>query len=249
MATIPVVDTVDKRIGVISAVVLLGITVIVLLLLTYDIPNPLPTVREVPAKVNLEEIILKELKVETGGSSGGGSASNAPIDEPKPQKIETITSTKPSQTSTPNGGQSTTTNTTKNTPSEASTTTQSSNPFGTGGNNDGPGTGNGTGVGTTDGSSGTGTSTGIGIAKGRIRQNNVKVNDISIETDAKIYFKLTVDSDGNVVDFSHYASKTTTTDQNLINQIGYAIKKQVKYNKAAGSPLVYQDYTISVKAT
>lgn len=247
MATIPVVDTVDKRIGVISAVVLLGITVIVLLLLTYDIPNPLPTVREVPAKVNLEEIILKDLVVE--GAAGGGTPSSNPIDEPKPQKQQAITSTKPSQTTTQTGGQANNTNTTTNNDNPSSSTQTSSNPFGDGGDGGGTGGGSGTGFGS-DSGSGTGSGgPGIGFGKGRVRQNNVKVNDISIETDAKIYFKLTVDSDGNVVDFSHYASKTTTTDQNLINQIGYAIKKQVKYNKAAGSPLVYQDYTISVKAT
>lgn len=247
MATIPVVDTVDKRIGIISAVALLFITIIVLLLLTYDIPNPLPTIRKVPTKAMVDEIILKELVVE--GAVGGGTPSANPIDKPKPQKLQSITSTKPSQTSTQTGGQANNTNTQNNTDNSSSSTQQSSNPFGDGGDGGGTGGGSGTGFGP-DSGKGTGSGgPGIGFGKGRIRQNNVKVQGISIETDAKIYFKLTVDSDGNVVDFSHYASKTTTTNQNLINQIGYAIKKQVKYNKAANSPLVYQDYTISVKAT
>ncbi len=243
MATIPVVNTVDKRIGMISAVALLFITIIILLLLTYDIPNPLPTIRKVPAVAMVDEIVLKKLVVE--GGSGGGTPSDNPLDDPKPQTQQAITSTsKPSKTTTQTGGQANNTNA-QNSQNSSSSTQQSNNPFGDGGSGGGAGGGNGTGFGQ-DSGEGSGTGPGIGFGKGRVRQNNVKVSKISIETNAKIYFKLTVDSDGNVVDFSHYASKTTTTDQTLINQIGYAIKKQVKYNKAAGSPLVYQDYTISV---
>jgi len=242
MATIPVVDTVDKRIGIISALALLLITFVVLLLLTYDIPNPLPKVRIVPAVVEIDEIVLKKLVIE--GGAGGGTPSDAENPDPKPQTQQSITQTsKPSQTSTVTGGQSNTSTTTnsQNDPSGG----PSANPFGGGGSGGGSGGGNGTGVGTTDGSNGTGTA-GIGFGSGRTRINNVSVHDISIETSAKIFYKLTVDSNGNVVAFSHYASKTTTTDQTLINRIGFEIKKQVKYSKSNNAPLVYQDYTISV---
>ena len=245
MATIPVVNTVDKRIGLVSAVALLLITFVVLYLLTYDIPNPLPVDREVPAVAIVDELILKELKIEGGG---GGTPKDAPVEEPKPQTQTAITSTsKPRPTTTPSGQANSTND--PNSQNTSSTTQPSTNPFGDGGSGTGTGGGTGTGVGTTDGSSGTGPGgDGIGIGK-RTRQNDVNVHDISIETDAKIYFKLTVDSDGNVVAFSHYKSNTTTTDQTLINKIGYAIKKQVKYNKSPGSTLEYQDYTVSVKAT
>lgn len=244
MATIPVANTLDKRVGMISAIVLLFITFIVLLLMTYDIPNPLPVDKKVTAVAMVDELVLKELKIE--GGAGGGTPKDAPIDEPQPQTQEAITSkTKPRPTSTPSGGQANSTNA-QNSQNTSSSSQQSTNPFGDGGSGGGSGGGTGTGVGTTDGSSGTGTGSGIGLGKGRTRQNNVNVNGIQIETAAKIYYKLTVDSDGNVVAFSHYKSNTTTTDQSLINKIGYAIKKQVKYNKAPGSPLVYQDYTISV---
>ena len=247
MATIPVVNTVDKRIGMISAVALLFITIIVLLFLTYDLPNPLPTVREVPAVAMVEEIVLKKLVVE--GGAGGGTPSDNPLDEPKPQKQQAITSnSKPSKTTTQTGGKANNTNTQNNNDNSSSSTQQTSNPFGDGGSGGGQGGGDGTGFGQ-DSGEGTGSGSGIGFGKGRTRQNNVDVHNISIETDASIYYKLTVDSDGNVVAFSHIGSQTTTTDQTLINKIGYAIKKQVKYNKAAGAPLEYQFYTIHVKAT
>lgn len=245
MASIPIVDTFDKRIGIISALVLMIITFVVLWFLTYDIPNPLPTVREVPAVAMVDEIVLKKLVVE--GGAGGGTPSKSETADPKPVKQQSITSNKPAQTSTQTGGQATTTNS-QNTTNTSSGGNQSSNPFGDGGTGGGTGGGNGTGFGQ-DSGEGTGTGSGIGFGKGRTRQNNVDVRNISIETDASIYYKLTVDSKGNVVAFSHLASKTTTTNLNLINQIGVAIKKQVKYNEAKGAPLEYQFYTIHVKAT
>jgi hypothetical protein len=246
MASIPIVNTVDKRIGIISAVALMLITFIVLWFLTYDIPNPLPTVREVPAVAMVDEIVLKELVIE--GGAGGGTPSNSKEADPKPVKQQAITSnTKPAQTSTQSGGQATTTNS-QNTTNTSSGGNQSSNPFGDGGSGGGTGGGNGTGFGQ-DSGEGTGTGSGIGFGKGRTRLNNVDVHNISIETDASIYYKLTVDSNGNVVAFSHNGSKTTTTNLNLINKIGVAIKKQVKYNVAKGAPLEYQFYTIHVKAT
>lgn len=116
------------------------------------------------------------------------------------------------------------------------------NPFGSGGENPfASGGGSGSGF-------GTGSQEGIGFGT-RTRLNNVDVQNITIETDAKIYYKLTIDSDGNVVAFTYYASKTTTTDLTLINKIGYEIKKQVKYSKKPNAPLVYVDYTVNVKAT
>lgn len=245
MASIPIVDTIDKRIGIISAVALMIITFVVLWFLTYDIPNPLPTIREVPAVAMVDEIVLKELVIE--GGAGGGTPSTSDTKEPKPVKQESITSNKPAQTSTQTGGQSTTTNS-QNTQNSESGGNQSSNPFGDGGSGGGTGGGNGTGFGQ-DSGEGTGTGSGIGFGKGRTRLNNVDVHNISIETDASIYYKLTVDSKGNVVAFSHLAAKTTTTNSILINKIGREITRQVKYNEAKGAPLEYQFYTIHVKAT
>jgi hypothetical protein len=249
MATIPIVNTVDKRIGIISAIALLLITFIVLWFLTYEMPDPLPEDPVVPAVAMIKEIELKELKVvESGGSGGGGTPNKADDPVTKPQTQQSITqNTKPRPTQTTTGGQANSTNA-QNSQNQSSGG-QPDNPFGPGGSGGGDGGGNGTGVGTHDGSSGTGTGPGVGSGKGRTRLNNVDVNNISIETDASIYYKLTVDAEGNVVSYSNLKSKTTTTNQTLINKIGVAIKKQVKYSKAPGSPLVYQFYTIHVKAT
>lgn len=244
MAAIPVVNTIDKRIGLVSALMLMLLTFIVLYLITYDIPNPLPEDRVMPTVADVDEIILKELVVE--GGSGGGKPSDAPLDEPKPQTQQSLTqNTKPRPTST-NSGQANNT-TSPNSNNTSSTSSQSNDPFG-GGSGGGPGSGNGTGVGTTDGSHGTGPGT-IGTGKGRTRLGDVDVDGISIETNATITYKLTVDSEGHVVGFSHISAKTTTTDQILINKIGYEIKKQVKYSKSPGSSLVYIEYKINVRAT
>ena len=108
MATIPVVDTIDKRIGIITAIAALLITIIIMFFLTYEIPNPLPEDRPVPAVAMVDEIVLKELKVE--GGAGGGTPSNSETTEPKPVKQQSVTSKKPSQTTTQTGGQATTTN-------------------------------------------------------------------------------------------------------------------------------------------
>lgn len=246
MATIPVVNTRDKRIGIISSILLLLLTVLFLYLLKYEIPDPLPTMKKVPTEAQIDQIVLKDLKVE--GGAGGGTPTKAKNPDPKPTRQEAITNTsKPSKTQTTTGGKGTSTNSqnTQNT----SGGSQSSNPFGDGGSGGGQGGGNGTGFGQ-DSGEGTGTGSGIGFgSKKRTRLNNVDVHNISIETDARIYYKLTVDSKGNVVAFSHQASNTTTTNLNLINKIGVAIKKQVKYSEAPGAPLEYQFYTINVRAT
>lgn len=88
----------------------------------------------------------------------------------------------------------------------------------------------------------------IGTAKTRTRVNDVNITAIEIKEDAVIYYKLILDADGNVVAFTHISNSTTTTDLTLINAIGVAIKEQVKYNKVEESPLVYQYYTVAVKA-
>ncbi len=243
MASLPVVDIIDRRIGIISAFVLMVLSFIVLYLITYEIPNPLPVFQKVQARTDITQIELKQYVVE--GAGGGGTPTDAPQGPDVPQSERIITSNKPSNTSVASG-QSNHTNANNNT-NNASTNRPSNDPFGTGGNDDGGGGGGGGGFGPDNGQGSGNGDPGIGFGS-RKRLGSVDVQNISIETDAKIFYKLTVDSDGNVVAFTYYASKTTTTDLTLINKIGYEIKKQVKYSKSKNSPLVYQDYTISVKA-
>ncbi|MFT5860341.1 MAG: hypothetical protein ACI865_002451 [Flavobacteriaceae bacterium] len=245
MANLPVVDKNDARKGLIASLLLMLIGFVLLSFMYYEIPDPLPAPTIVVTHTEIDEIVLKELKME--GGIGGGDPTDAPIDEPKPQTQEVITNTKPSNTQVPTGSS---THTNANNPDNtASTTVQDPNPFATGGDGGGEGGGSGDGFGTDSGNTnGGGSGTGTGAA-GRKRLNNVSVNGIYINTHATIGFKLTVDAQGNVIAFTNVKGTTTTTDQNLINKIGYAIKKQVKFNKDPGSPLVYQFYTVRVKAT
>lgn len=246
MASIPVVDIVDKRIGIISSISFMTLTVVILYLMTYEMPNPLPEFQKVQAQTEMTQIELKEYVVEVGGG-GGGTPTDAPKGPDVPQSEKTLTTTKPSKTQV-TSGQSNHNNGNNNT-NTASTNKPSNNPFGNGGEgDDGSGGGSSTGVGTSDNSQAGNGNTGIGFGT-RTRQSDVDVQNITIETDAKIAYKLTVDSDGNVVAFTYYGSKTTTTDLTLINKIGYEIKKQVKYSKKKNAPLVYVDYTVSVRAT
>lgn len=242
MATLPVVNIIDKRIGIISAFMLMLLTFIVLYLMTYEIPNPLPVFKKVEARPEITQIELKKFVVENSG--GGGRPTDAPKGPDVPQSEKVITSTKPSKT-TVTSGQSNHTNANNNT-NKPSTSNPSNTPFDEGGYSNKPGTGTGVGGKDEGQVSGNGET---GYDASRKRLENVDVQNVTIETDAKIFYKLTVDADGNVVAFTYYAAKTTTTDLTLINKIGYEIKKQVKYSKSKNSPLVYQDYTVTVRAT
>jgi len=110
------------------------------------------------------------------------------------------------------------------------------NPFGSGGS------GNGSGM--TYGSNGSGTGSGPG-AGGRTRLNNVSINHIECEQDATIYFKLTIDENGDVLSAS-VTSKTTTTDQQLINQVKAAVIQQVKFSKSPGAEPTIMFYTVKI---
>jgi hypothetical protein len=59
--------------------------------------------------------------------------------------------------------------------------------------------------------------------------------------------KLTVNENGEVVSAAS-TSKTTTTDQRIINLAKSAVMRQVRYNKDPGSGLVIQYYTIGISA-
>lgn len=114
------------------------------------------------------------------------------------------------------------------------------NPFGTGGSGNAGNVGNGYG-------SGSWGNTGVGKRKERVRFTNINIESLEIKEEATIYLKLTIDEMGRVIYVQNIRSKTTTTDQVLINKIMDAVKKQVRYSKDPGSPIVKQFYTIKVK--
>lgn len=130
------------------------------------------------------------------------------------------------------------------------TGSDSNSPFGgEGGFGQDSGFGQGSGEGTGQGSGiGLGSGTGIQNDHRRVRLNNVDIQNIEVAKDATINYQLTVDAVGNVLAFSLAGIRDMSLDQALVNKVGAAIKKQVKYNKAKGSPMVYQYYTIHIEA-
>ena len=86
---------------------------------------------------------------------------------------------------------------------------------------------------------------GTGTGNGRTRLNNVSINHIESDRDEIIYLKLTIDESGNVISCIS-TSKTTTTNQQLINQVKQAVIQQVKFSKSPGSEPVSVYYTVKI---
>jgi hypothetical protein len=133
MATIPVVNSIDKRKGIISGVIAVLLLILYVLLTSFEIADPPPQDVVVLADIQFpEELVLEDLVVE--GGSGGGKASDDPIDNPKPQTQEVLTGN--SENTVTNTGQSSHTNS-PNSSETNTTTTQSPNHFSSGGNGNG----------------------------------------------------------------------------------------------------------------
>ncbi len=82
----------------------------------------------------------------------------------------------------------------------------------------------------------------------RIRLNDVNVNDIEFNESATIYYKLTIDHNGNVIAFIINKVKSSAENEELMNEVGRAIQKQVKYNKVTNTKLAYLYYVVHLKA-
>lgn len=244
MATIPIANVIDKRKGAIAAAVVLLLLFIYLLITTFEMADPPPKDPILKTETVIpEELILKNLKVE--GGSGAGSASNDPVDEPKPVTQEVITGKNNPNTKVNTGKGK---NTTDPNSKESNTTThKSDNPFASGGNGNSDDGGNGKTFGNDKGS-GTGGNAGNGNGDGRIRLNDPNVEDLKSNIDATIHLKLTIDAEGNVVGATNISAKTTTTNQILINRVVSEVKRQVKYNKQSGAPLANVYLSVSIKA-
>lgn len=244
MATLPIVNSIDRRNGIIAALLSMLLLLLYLWFTTFEMADPPPKDVVVVATAEFpEEIILKELKVE--GGSGAGKPNDAPIDEPKPQTEQILT--KPTNENTQvNTGQSNTTNS-PNSQNTNTTTNQSNDPFASGGDGNGSDGGSGD---TFGGDSGTGTNGngGGGSGAGRIRKNDPVMNDLRSNVDVTIHLKLTIDAEGNVIDATNIKAKTTTTNQILINKVINEVKRQVKYNKEPGAPLAKVFMPVYIKA-
>ncbi|MFN5911875.1 MAG: hypothetical protein ACK45H_11105 [Bacteroidota bacterium] len=219
---------------------------IYLILATYQMadPPPLPYVMET-TPIFPEELDLKNLVVESG-NSGQGTPTDDPLDKPTPQQQEVLSSTKERPTKT-ESGKSNKTNTQSKTDNGPSTSNQSNDPFGTGGQGGGSGSGKGP-FGEDVGNDGDGPpGPGSGDA-GRVRLNDPETNHIVPDKNAEVHLKVTINSSGTVVSAVNIPSKTTTTDGRIINQVIAAVKNDVRYSKAPGTPNSVQYITVKLYA-
>jgi hypothetical protein len=241
MATIPVVNTQDKRIGVTTSIIALVLLFVLLWFLKYEKADPPP--EDIPIKM-AEPLDVREIEhivVETGGG-GGGKPSEA--NENHPQQTEQVLTQESSDTQT-NSGQANTSNTHDSDAPPAGDGTEDYFSGGTGG---GEGGGDGPGFGP-DGGEGTG---GNGNGSGGAGRSVVKdVNLSNFQYDKKVFFKfkVVVNSNGDIVNAYNIKGATTTTDQILINKMLVAVKKQVKFSKDPGAGLVTKHYSFTLQPT
>ena len=242
MSSIPIVDKIDKRKGVIAALIGMLLLGIYFALISFQIadPPPQPVLVEVDTEIPLIE--LKNLTVE--GGAGSGSPSDAEVKPPKP-KTEKIITKDESETEI-NTGEANTTNSPTSTET-TSTTEQSNDPFSSGGSGNGDSGGEGNTFGG-DSGKGTGGNGGNGSGKGRVRLVDPNISGVQSNVNATIYLKVTVDAQGNVIAAYNIKAKTTTTNQILINKVIYEVKRQTRYNEDPGAPLAKAYMTIQVKA-
>ncbi len=239
MATIPIVDTGDKRWGIAAAILLKAGLIAYLLLATLEKADPPPPDPVVMAETEIpEEIILENLIVE--GGADAGSPTDDEIAPPTPQMEEVLTNDNSDRTEPT--GQSSNTNTNTPTNNNSSTTTQSSDPFGSGGDIGDNGSGDTFGQSSGVGTGGPGTGSGIK----RVRLNDPVFDRLQSSERATITFVLTIDGQGNIVSATCNKAKTNTTNQILINRVRSEIQRQVKYNKDPGAPLTKVSITVDI---
>jgi hypothetical protein len=238
-----VADPKDVKAGLVSAVASIILLMILLFLITYQIADPPAQDVVVTAEAVIDEILLKDLKLESG-SIGGGSPSNDRVDKPKEQIQEIITGK--SKRSSDKSGKSNKTNG-NDVNNEASTTVQSQDPFGSGGSGGKNGAGNGpfSGPGNSDDGDG---GLGKGNGESRLRISNANLPQYDIDYESNIHLQLTVNANGEVVAAKSIKSKTTCSDQRIINQVINEVMRQVKYKKENGAGLVYTFYTVKILA-
>lgn len=242
MATIPIVDTQDKRIGLITSVLFMVLLLVIMWLIQYEIADPPPKPLHLEAAEPLDKTIVEHIKVESSGG-GGGDPSSDPVNNNTQVTQQVITN--PKSTTQVNSGNANSTNThNSNNPPSGNNT---DNPF-AGGTGGGTGGGNGTGIGS---DSGPGTNGNGGAGNGGARQilAYVNANDIQYNYDVKFVFNVTINEDGYVIDVRNVNSLTTTSDAVIIRKVMELVKQQVRYSKAPGAAVQTLRYTVNFKAT
>ena len=226
----------ERKIAILSSAIFISLLLIssyfIRLFIHIPLPVDLPPLRSDEVieefKIDKEDIVIAQ----TGGSSGGGTENNAPVNPVKttnPSVLEGNDFSGPPK----NGNNS------------------DPNPFGTGGTGGGSetgqgklgGPGRGEGEGKDDGPN-----SGYGDGENRIRKNDPKLDKFKTDVDITINLKLIINSSGKVVSATNIASKTTTTDNRIINGVISEVMKQVKYNEKKNARDEYVYFTYLIRA-
>lgn len=216
----------EKKFKIISFSVSTVVTILVLLILLFcgfKYQNPPP-----PAK----KIIMVELTSFSGGGGGGNEATTKA--KSQPSASENVTTQNADNTpevySNPNVKKNTNNSTTINTPKpDQNAIFRPGKGGGTGGGSgtgSGPGNGSGLGPGTGAGSGG-----GIGIGYGA--RGMVKIPDLTIKEEGKVYVEVHVAADGTVIDAKVISSQKypTSITSAVIRNECIQRAKQAKYVK------------------
>ena len=219
----PVVLPKHRNTGIVVAVGCVLLALLILFIFTFEMADPAP--REIPMKTStsLTDLEIKDLKIETGGA-GGGTPSKDPIHEVTPQTEKILTQRKNPKSST-NTGESNKTNANNHTNTATTTAQDDENHFG--GEDGGQGGGRGGKFGPDNGNN---DGKGNSDPKTRIRQNDPNFDNIEVERVIRVNLQMTIDENGQIVT-ARSTSKTTTTDQRIINRVISEVKRQVRYNK------------------
>ena len=241
----------DKKISALVSFLIIGLMFLFLIITTIPQADP-PVYETVYPEVEMDMLIPMEamqLADNSGGGGGGGTPTNDRVDPiPREQSAKVLTSNSSTTDVKVTSGNSNKTNSNNKTNS-ATSTEASTNYFGDGGSGSGQGGGKGSGFGTDNGpGDGPGSGSGSGGGDGgRVRYGNPNNDNIYSDEPQTIYLKLTVNAEGEVVG-GKSTSKTTTTDQRIINQVLTNVKSQVRYSKKSGASLEFVYLTVNVRA-
>lgn len=235
-----------------KALMIASSSIVVFLILTYFITFHIkPAIPVDLPPLNSDEVVEEfmidnvELTSEDGGG-GGGTPSDAPIDEPKEQTREYLTTNDSPFEVNSGKSQNQNSDSSKN---KTSTSTQAKNYFntsgGTGGK-EGAGKGKFGGIGNGgNGEDGPGTGEGGGT---RVRMNDPVLPQYKTEFDSKVYLQLTINGNGEVVNAKCIKSKSTCSDPSIINDVIRQVIKQVKYKKDPNTALAITYITLNIDA-
>lgn len=245
MAKTPVVNKQDEQKAIVVSALFMLCVLLFLFFFKFEMADPPPKDFVLSTQMEIDEIVLKDLKIESGG--GSGTPSDHKVDpKPKPQTEEQLTNKTSKSTSKANPDGKAKNTDSPNSNNEATSPVKSDNPFG------GNGTGNDEKGG--KGNKGLGPDKGVSQGKGgdekaRIRLNDPNADDIVSNINCIVRVKVTINANGDVIRAENISSISTTNDQRIINRVCELVKSQVKYNKKDNAALEQAYITVTLRAS